>query len=126
MVKCKSCGKNLDVSPDEPCDKRTACPSCGSKSRVFEVTSNVSVGNQVSFKMKAKHKDSKRPFIEERSGRELFIKTGEFTDRQIVVDRENNAYVEIIKDHKTGEIIHECKEALSKHVGHGDAKKKMS
>ncbi len=37
-------------------------------------------------------------------------------------DKENDSYTEIVKDYKTGEIIHRCKEKLTEHIGHGSQK----
>ena len=74
--------------------------------------------------MKAKHKNEEKPFIEQRSGRELHRDTGKYTDRSMVIDRENDLYQEIIKDPNTGETIYQCIEPLSKHVDHGNAKYK--
>jgi hypothetical protein len=41
-----------------------------------------------------------------------------------VIDRENNLYKEVVTNAETGEVIHACEEPLSKHIGHGSAKKK--
>lgn len=45
-------------------------------------------------------------------------------DRQMIIDRENDQYDEVVKDNKTGKITRECHEKLSEHVGRGDAKNK--
>jgi hypothetical protein len=53
-------------------------------------------------------------------------------DRQKMVrkvrmfDRDKDEYVERVTDIETGEIIRECVEPLSKHIGHGTEKKKQS
>lgn len=49
-------------------------------------------------------------------------KFAKFVYSKIKIDRENNQYYEIIKNNQTGEIIHECKEPLSEHCGHGSDK----
>ena len=41
------------------------------------------------------------------------------------MDKENDQYVEIVKDCKTGKVLHECQEKLSEHRGHGSAKFKQ-
>jgi len=41
-----------------------------------------------------------------------------------LIDRENDWYAETVTDPETGEIVHECKEPLSEHQGHGAAKKR--
>ena len=53
---------------------------------------------------------------------DLHRKTGKWYI--IYIDREHNQYKKIVKDKTTGMIIHECKEPLSKHKGHGSAKRK--
>jgi len=40
-----------------------------------------------------------------------------------IIDRENDRYFERVTDYETGEVIRECEEPLSKHVGRGNAKK---
>jgi hypothetical protein len=39
-----------------------------------------------------------------------------------IIDREKDLYKEVVKDPDTGEIVHECEEPLSQHIGHGTAK----
>ena len=39
-------------------------------------------------------------------------------------DRDTDEYVERVTDIETGQVIHECVEPFSQHVGHGSAKKK--
>ncbi len=41
-----------------------------------------------------------------------------------IIDRDNNMYHEVVTNPVTGEVIYECKESLSKHVGHGTARHK--
>jgi hypothetical protein len=38
------------------------------------------------------------------------------------LDKEKDEYHEVVKDHKTGKIVHENHEKLSEHTGHGSAK----
>lgn len=45
---------------------------------------------------------------------------GVHTER--TANKKNDQYNEVIKDYKTGKIIHECHEKLSDHTGHGSAK----
>ena len=40
------------------------------------------------------------------------------------IDRDNNKYKEVVTDPETGKVVHHCEEFLSKHKGHGSAKKK--
>ena len=41
-----------------------------------------------------------------------------------LIDRANNQYEEVVTDLTTGKVIHECRERLSEHQGHGSAKNK--
>lgn len=48
---------------------------------------------------------------------------GKFVNRQMLIDRQNDKYIEIVKDEDTDHLIHYCNEKLSEHKGHGSAKK---
>lgn len=74
----------------------------------------------------------KRPSLPSKKKRrsESFIGYDFCHDRQKMVhkirmyNRDTDEYLEIITDIETAEIIHECIEPFSEHVGHGTAKKK--
>lgn len=123
-VRCANCKTVLDEPSDTPFDKRIPCPVCGATSRHFECVATEVVGVYTGGRMKAKHANEKDPFIEERSGSDLYRKTGKIMDRSITIDRQHDLYKEIIKDPRTGEIVHCCEEPLSQHIGHGDTKHK--
>ena len=76
--------------------------------------------------MKARHGIGGRPFYETKSGADLHRATGRWMERDLVVDRENDRYIERVVDPETGKVIHVCEEPLSEHQGHGTAKKKSS
>jgi hypothetical protein len=76
-----------------------------------------------SIGMKGRHNGEKKPFIEQLGGADLCRKTGEWMEKSRVIDRDNDKYTEIVKDPKTGEVVYQCEEPLSKHVNHGSAKK---
>jgi hypothetical protein len=73
---------------------------------------------------KAKRGGKGDPFIEQRTKRDIFRKTGATTDESRTINREDNIYDKTIKDSKTGDEIYKCREPLDKHVGHGSAKVK--
>lgn len=50
--------------------------------------------------------------------------SGRLVMKERLIDKQSDSYLERITDKETGEVIHECVEPLSKHRGHGDAKKK--
>ena len=54
----------------------------------------------------------------------ISIKNWQGYDRKMSIDRKKDFYEEVVKDKATGKIVHQCKELLSKHKGHGSAKHK--
>ena len=48
---------------------------------------------------------------------------GRFVSKHQLIDRKGNAYIELVVDDETGEILKWCSEPLSDHTGHGSAKK---
>ena len=75
------------------------------------------------MRMKGKHGGKGKPFFDARVGADYYFKDKEWRHLERLIDRENNLYLEIIKDIKTGKIIKEVREPLSKHQGYGSVKK---
>jgi len=116
-IYCKDCGKKLTRE-----DK--ICPNCGSKKKHIKSIFEGKIGLPSQIKGKVKKQGVRKPIKEFKVGDDLHYKSGKWYHREMYIDRENNQYKEIVKDKTTGEIIHECKEPLSKHKGHGSAKRK--
>ena len=116
-IYCKDCGKKLTRE-----DK--ICPNCGSKKKHIKSIFEVEIGLPSQIKGKVKKQGVRKPIKEFKVGDDLHHKSGKWHHREMYIDRENNQYKEIVKDKTTGEIIHECMEPLSKHKGHGSAKRK--
>lgn len=74
------------------------------------------------LRLKVRRASKRKPSIEQIQGDDLQCDTGKWRNLIQVIDREKNLYHKVITDKETGEIIHECKEPLSQHQGHGDAK----
>jgi DNA-directed RNA polymerase subunit RPC12/RpoP len=125
-VTCNNCRTEFEPESDEPSEARTKCPACGSTTRLFFQSCNgeSSVHSKLSYKGKRGGKG--KPFIQGIKGDDLFRKTQKWMRLERVIDRENNHYKEVITDPETGEVIHQCEEPLTKHQGHGSAKKKKS
>ncbi len=66
----------------------------------------------------------KKPLIESKAGLDLHRASGRYYDKVRFIDRQKDLYRELITEPKTGVIIHQCEEPLSKHRGHGSAKYK--
>ncbi|HEX3095731.1 MAG TPA: zinc ribbon domain-containing protein [Patescibacteria group bacterium] len=121
---CADCGTELEDDSAKQYDDRRPCPKCFSKKRSFHVTVNEEVTIREMLHTKAKRQGEKKPFMEQKSGDDLFRKTGKWMKLLRIFDRDNDSYKELITDPKTGEIIHQKDEPLSQHRGYGSAKKK--
>lgn len=51
---------------------------------------------------------------------------GKLVNHQRLIDRQNDKYIEIVKDEGTNHLLHYCNEKLSDHRGHGSAKIKKT
>ncbi|WP_200152971.1 hypothetical protein [Chromatium okenii] len=123
---CVKCGESLE-SIDLAAAPRIPCPRCGSTTRAF--TEMIIDGLRIFDSL---HGRLKRPSLPSNKKIRWESFTGyEFShDRQKMVqkvrmfDKDTDEYVERVIDIETGEIIHECVEPLTKHVGHGTTKQR--
>jgi len=116
-IYCKDCGQKLTR-------ENKICPNCGSKNKVYEIKVEEKIELHDQIKGKVKRRGFRRSIKEFKVGDDLHRKSGKWHHREMDIDRENNQYKEVVKDKITGKIIHKCKEPLSKHKGHGSAKRK--
>jgi len=123
-VFCGECGDLLDEATDLVFDERGPCPICGSTSRKFSVLIQSEIFIKSKLRLKGRQGGQGKPFVEIVKGDDLsrFLKKWMKLDR--LIDRDNDRYEETITDPMTGQIVHQCKEPLSKHTGHGTARKK--
>jgi hypothetical protein len=70
---------------------------------------------------KAKSPGRKRPTHEVVAG-EVLQASGKWAKVERHIDRTNDTYSEEIVDPVTGAVLHECREPLHNHQGHGSAK----
>jgi len=99
------------------------CPKCGSVLRRFDMSINGSLKFHSKLTAKARHKDEKRPFLEQVVGDDLDRKTGRWMKLHRLIDRVRDRYRERVTNPETGEVIHKCDEPLTQHKGHGSAKR---
>lgn len=78
------------------------------------------------YEMKIKRAGEKKPFVESITKPSRSRKLGKHVHHERVIDRENDEYYEKVTDYESGEVIHEQREPLSMHIGHGSAKKKLA
>lgn len=57
-----------------------------------------------------------------KSGKELSFRLGRYVNKERVLDKDNDRYLEIVTDPLTGEVLRHCDEPLSEHQGRGSAK----
>lgn len=122
IILCSNCGGQLEEESTEADAKRNACPACGSTARTIPISLQDTIGFSERLDFEGRHAGEKKPFIEQVHGADLHRKTGRLMHKSRIIDRENDLYHEKITDPRTGEVVHECKEPLSKHRGHGSAK----
>jgi hypothetical protein len=110
-IKCADCGTDLTQE-----DKQ--CPKCGSTRKAYTMVATVKIGISVSTEMKHRRPGVKRPLHESVSNRFKKDKDPKLTNgvcEDVSIDRVNDKYDQVVKDAKTGKIIHEEHEALSRH-----------
>ena len=123
-VLCSICKYEFSDPDDLPIEKWEICPQCGSKRRTVVLGYRESITLHEKTKLSGTVDGEKKPKFEILQGDDLQKNTGKYMNKRRLIDRENNWYEEVVTDPETGEVIHECKEPLSDHRGHGDAKKK--
>jgi len=117
QIYCGNCGKRLS-------EEDKTCPKCGSKKKQYKMEFEETITLHPQVHGKVKKKGVKKPVREFKTGDDFHKKTGRWYDRKMSIDRGKDSYEEVIIDKVTEKIIHQCKEPLSKHKEHGDAKYK--
>jgi hypothetical protein len=87
------------------------------------ITENLSFHESIAHT--ATHAGEQKPYSEGISGDDLHRKSGKWMKKERLIDREKDHYKEVVTDPQTGQVIHHCDEPLSKHTGHGSAKKRL-
>ena len=119
-VTCGNCGVQLaEASPSDLPENRTPCPACGSTARAYHVFMNASITLRGGSFVKAKRGGEKKPYSESMDLPDHNRTLGKMVHRVRLINRDDDSYFERITDYESGEIIHECEEPLSKHIGHG-------
>ena len=122
-VRCGSCGIVLDERHDCPSGDRVPCPSCGSTKRAFDVSFSATVVARSKLGFEHRRPGYKKPIAEGVSGDDLHRKNGRWMRLSRLIDRLKNRYSERVVDPETGQVVHECDEALTEHRGHGSDRK---
>ena len=80
--------------------------------------------HRVDSRFKMRQDGKGKPVVDQTHRNDFQRKTGKWMKLSRVIDRGNDLYHETVTDPSTGEVVHECKEPLSDHHGHGAAKRK--
>ncbi|MCX5886141.1 MAG: hypothetical protein NT096_09570 [Proteobacteria bacterium] len=123
-TECKTCGCQFQFDVSKGIN---LCPQCGSNELVRKVFLQEKIAAHETLKGKIKDKkfsSKKNPRKEFITGAELRKADGKWMQKERLIDKDNNLYKETVIDPETGKIIHQCKESLDNHMGHGSAKKK--
>lgn len=123
-MECADCSAQLDwnkhnVAPPVP------CPHCGSVKRNVFVRAHAAVtfraGSKVEALKAGPGNKKKRLIVMEMDMPQIRRLTGEWVRVYRRIDKRTDEYHERVTT-EAGALIHECKEPLSAHTGHGSAK----
>lgn len=122
-AECGNCGAHLAPATPET-EAAQACPNCGSTRKNFFVSIVETLVLRDGLGMKARRVGQKKPFAESLSVTSASRSLGKLVHHERLIDRDNDLYHEKVTEYETGNVIHEKREPLSQHVGHGSAKKR--
>lgn len=120
VVRCKTCGIELNEKTDTPMESRPPCPYCSSMERdiIARIHENMQVHE--GFRAKSFPPNSRKFETDVQSG-EFSDKDGKIVNKNRVIDRNNDIYSEKIVD-ESGNVLRDVNEKLTDHIGHGSAK----
>jgi hypothetical protein len=119
---CEYCWEGSD---EDNVDEREPCPECGSTARRISVhvEERLALRESIGGKIKDQKLPSRKKVrVEFFDGYEWSVALEKVIKKSRLIDKREDLYHERIEDPETGEIIHECKESLTEHQGHGYAK----
>jgi len=99
------------------------CPSCGAKKRIYTKHLIARSILLAGVRLKAFENGLRKPFIKLIVTPSFSFKIQRWSYLYRLIDRRHDVYHELVTDPKSNSIIHECKEPLSAHKGHGSARK---
>lgn len=126
ILLCKECERELKESSSN--EQRSPCPHCGSVNRINNIYLHTAMAmpkEMIRVKVKDKSLSSRdNPRIDYIIGDEQRRSDGKWMKKVRRIDKNKDEYSEQVLDPENGDVVHECKESLRKHTGHGSAKKK--
>jgi DNA-directed RNA polymerase subunit RPC12/RpoP len=122
-VCCGECGQEIPgARPDDPIERRQACPACGSVRRLAKlyVHDEIKVHSDLKLTKRRPGDKKSRPAQEQLSG-DVLSADGVWRTRVRVLDRENDWYEETVLNADGS--VHQQAHPLNEHTGHGSAKR---
>lgn len=120
---CAECGGAVPL--DESSSVKVPCVACGSTRQRHDATGVLVAGEaRIGMTLKVRRPSSKKAHVELKQGPSPSRSLGKAVEHLRRIDRAKDQYFELVRDYETGEEIHRTNEPLSKHVGHGSAKKR--
>ena len=125
-IKCSNCLQKLPIKWLSSSITHK-CPKCGFIDQTIEIAVLEKIDAKTYDNIKGKVKDfnfnsKKNPRYEFFEGYDLRKKDKKWMYKRRIIDKYNNRYIEKVIDIQTSKVIHNKKEPLSAHIGHGSAK----
>lgn len=122
---CDGCGNDLTELVNKP--DRGPCPQCGSTAKTMHLHIEDTVPLQVTewFDGKVTAPDrpkKKRLRMHLQVGQQYSVKLQKYVDKERLIDKDGDRYMERVTAPDTGEVLHHCEQSLKAHQGHGSAK----
>lgn len=124
ILECGYCGKVLQRLAEPATEAPPPCPRCGATSYTSGWGVNGRVGVRASLTIESRPPGKKKFLVQNVSAEEESRSSGRTVKRHRTIDRMNDEYHEHVVDVETGETVHESRERLSDHRGHGSARKR--
>ena len=121
-IVCSDCNEAIDTINDTT-DYRTPCLSCGGKSLTVLKSLDDSVTTQSGIRAIGYAASKTKWFLKLMSEPSFTHFLGKWSHRLKIENKRLDEYVELVNNPETGEVLHECREPLSQHRGHGSTKK---
>jgi hypothetical protein len=119
MTTCGACGGPIIEPEATPIAKRQPCPTCGSTARLFGRIFEGGVTPRGSLATKLVRGATGRVAQEQFVGADQTVSDGTWTEKAVVVDYENDRYVERVVREQDGVELRNVDEPLSSHHGRG-------
>lgn len=96
--------------------------TAGKQTRFITIRDRAYVGEKLRGRMRECRKEIREILL----GDDYSCQFKKYVRKEMIIDKENDSYVEVVTDKESGIIIHECREALSEHKGHGSDKRRTN